>query len=354
MRRDPPRSKAPVVYGDIIVEVNLWFRSSRLTMRVHPVSNTCLPMTTATTTIPIQVFDECTSTMDVARDIFEGTPGLPSKTLIPPPFAIRALSQTKGRGTGAREWASLSGNLHLTVVIPAFSNPRVQALLPSIIGIVLFNSLNRVVLSKVNAQRSSEENAAAAPVMLLQNETSPLVLKWPNDVLVRATGAKVCGNIVESLYNKDKKQTALSIGIGVNVATPVIISDGGRAGATLLDVIEQLTGSKPQPEAKGDAVVSSSISKSGSSIKLDAQEVAEDVCRELLFALQQAAASPEVVVPEFAKRLDMRTPVFRRLDDGRQRDPTPLQPLRLTEFGALVAKSTATGEEVELSADYLF
>lgn len=311
--------------------------------------------------IHITVLEECASTMDVASKMFYEQTASARPAL---PFAVQALSQTKGRGSGEREWKSPRGNLYLNIVLAPPSAKRVMHLFPCILAIALHTALNRVVTQHAATCTSSFSS------FQIDSATSPLVLKWPNDVLIRSTGAKVCGNLVESLICKDRNETALNIGIGVNVATGVVISDGGRPGATLMDAVQFLidtmmqqqqqrlrenSGNEDHQQTKSDTPTrSDAVAPEKEIPQLDAGVVAQLVCAELLSVLDGAVRLPDGVVPEFARRLDMKTLVYKRVVGGQARDETPLQPLRVTEHGTLIAKSTITEEEVELSAEYLF
>ena len=287
--------------------------------------------------IPITVVTECGSTMDVAAQMFATASSAGGGAHCVAPFAVRAVAQTKGRGSNGRAWVSQLGNLHLTIILPLPSSlrPNIMPMFPCILGIALFDALNRVVVTANTAATAMP----SLPCALKDTDgdvvaaSSPLVLKWPNDVLVRATSAKLCGSIVESAY-ASTRASALCVGIGVNVVSPVIVSDGGRPGATLIDAI--------RTHRRGDATAPD----------VDAACVAEAVCDELRASLIRWSGAPEAIVPEYARRLAWDAPVHRRHADG-ARDPEPLRPLRLTEFGGLVARG-ADGRELTLTHDYLF
>jgi BirA family biotin operon repressor/biotin-[acetyl-CoA-carboxylase] ligase len=260
---------------------------------------------------PIEEVAECGSTMVLAATAFAAGR--------PVPFAVRALQQGAGRGTGGRAWASPVGNVYLTLVTPA---PPLALLpvFPLVLGLAVLDG----VRAEVGARLATAEAGEA------QRQQRRFRLKWPNDVL--CDGAKVSGALVEMLSRDGA--TALSCGIGVNVAVAPPVTDGGRASARVQDAA-------PDATAAG---------------------VAAGICAALDARLRWAAMAevPRVrIVRAYEAELDLTQPVFRRLppseaaSSGAGRDPTPLRPLGLDEWGHLrVARPDGTQET--LSADYLF
>jgi BirA family transcriptional regulator, biotin operon repressor / biotin---[acetyl-CoA-carboxylase] ligase len=116
------------------------------------------------------------STMDEARRRFR--PGDGQR------HWIVADQQTEGRGRSGRSWSSPTGNLHLTVLLPAPCAPRHQPKLGFVAGVAL---------------RAAVGGEAR--------------LKWPNDILIG--DAKVAGLLLEGLGNG----AAVAIGMGVNVSS---------------------------------------------------------------------------------------------------------------------------------------
>lgn len=344
--------------------------------------------------IPITTIETCDSTMNEAAKMFSSSS--PSSSL---PFAIRAITQTRSRGTGGRKWISSPGNLHLTIALPMpFSHiinnitttstsqnntniiiiskkqplalsPKTQVLFPCILGIALFNALNKIVSScNKNPLKNDHDDQQQRQPPPEDFSSSPLVLKWPNDVLIRKTGQKICGNLIECAYNKETKQQALLVGIGVNVTSSVLVEDGGRKPGTLMEVIE------------------SNISSSSSSIgdknivddRINAELVGEEICSELVNSVtyfltasfEGGDTTDKRIVEAFGKRLDWSTHIYLRkkmpnetidsdtvVEGGvvrTERGDEPFKPVRLNEFGGLIVKSEIDGREVELSSDYLF
>jgi biotin-(acetyl-CoA carboxylase) ligase len=304
--------------------------------------------------VPMTVLPDCPSTMAVAAGMFETSGAVP-------PFAVRAVQQTKGRGSGERAWLSPPGNLYLTLVLPSPASrvaPAAMSLFPCALGVALFDALNGVVLDAAAA-------AARAPAILeairADVARSPLVLKWPNDVLVRATGQKLCGNIIEAVYCKASKESALSLGIGVNVLAEVAVADGGRAAATLFSVARGVAVSalSAASQAVADAGANAeerpqlAVVEEALAAAVTVDLVGDAVVDAVLRTVDAWAAAPAAILTEYSRRLDMTTKVFQRIGAGSERATEPLQPVRVNEYGSLVALG-ADGREVVLTSDYVF
>lgn len=111
--------------------------------------------------------------------------------------------QTAGRGRQGRTWFDGFGNfMGSTAVHPGPQDPPAHSL-SLVAGLALYGVL---------AERVADP--------------SQLMLKWPNDVLLR--GAKLCGILLE------RAQNAVIVGIGVNLAVAPELAD--RATIALSDV----------------------------------------------------------------------------------------------------------------------
>lgn len=97
---------------------------------------------------------------------------------------IIADHQTGGRGKPGSGWFSPEGNIYFSALLKPYLNP------PSLAPITLFSAL-------------------AARAALLQAADLPIVIKWPNDLLVN--GRKIAGILVEGVAG------CLIVGIGINV-----------------------------------------------------------------------------------------------------------------------------------------
>jgi BirA family biotin operon repressor/biotin-[acetyl-CoA-carboxylase] ligase len=125
-------------------------------------------------------YKSMSSTMDKAKQqaqkgMLEGTVTIAEK-------------QTSARGRLKRSWISPEGNLALSVVL----YPKTE-LLPYLIMITS--------LAVIKAIKDTTGLKAG--------------IKWPNDILIN--GRKVCGILIESGVNREKKRFAV-IGIGLNVS----------------------------------------------------------------------------------------------------------------------------------------
>jgi BirA family biotin operon repressor/biotin-[acetyl-CoA-carboxylase] ligase len=100
-------------------------------------------------------------------------------------LVVIADRQTAGRGKPGSRWHSPPGNLYFSAVVKPFKNPRELA------PITLLGAL-------------------AARAVIERKTRLPVVIKWPNDLLVR--GRKVGGILTERLPSGH-----LIIGIGLNV-----------------------------------------------------------------------------------------------------------------------------------------
>jgi biotin-[acetyl-CoA-carboxylase] ligase BirA-like protein len=112
-------------------------------------------------------------------------------------FAVIAHSQTRGRGTSGRAWVSSPGNLYITYCLP-MNDIIVQklTLLPLSIGVLV----------------------AEAIQPFLEDTSSNVTVKWPNDVLL--SGHKVAGTLIENCAGPSGSNDYwLIVGIGVNLAS---------------------------------------------------------------------------------------------------------------------------------------
>jgi BirA family biotin operon repressor/biotin-[acetyl-CoA-carboxylase] ligase len=125
---------------------------------------------------PVVVCGECTSSLDVARELV-------SRDALPPWGAVAAVSQRSGRGRLRRPWVSPPGNLYVTVRLPFL--PREWREVASL-GCGFF--------------------AAEA----LAGLGAEALVKWPNDLLLG--GRKLGGILVE-----ERGEDCLA-GIGINLA----------------------------------------------------------------------------------------------------------------------------------------
>ena len=100
-------------------------------------------------------------------------------------LVVTAERQTRGRGKPGREWVSPAGNLYFSAVLKPYKNPRDLA------PITLFSAL-------------------AARALIVRLAQLPVIVKWPNDLLVH--NKKIGGILTERLASGH-----LIVGIGLNV-----------------------------------------------------------------------------------------------------------------------------------------
>lgn len=164
----------------------------------------------------LESFEVLDSTNDVMRER--------AKDGAAPWSAVVADRQSAGRGRRGRAWASPPGNLYLSVLAGAPSQPRWRPLVPLVGGLAVAEAL-------------AEFGVEAG-------------LKWPNDVL--AGGRKLAGVSAEASFGGGGPEWIV-LGVGVNVGVnPGTVDPGlvGRATSIL-----ELTGAAPDRLAVAAALL---------------------------------------------------------------------------------------------------
>jgi len=118
-------------------------------------------------------------------------------------FLIIAETQTHGRGRKGNAWHSSKGGLYFNLVINHLSTQKAFTLF---IGYCILKTLN--TLTKTDLFR----------------------IKWPNDIYL--LDKKVCGLICSQFT----QQNRTSIGIGINVGTPFMVSESYNNISNLLNI----------------------------------------------------------------------------------------------------------------------
>ena len=126
----------------------------------------------------LNILQTCSSTNDIA--IKNAKKGLPEGS------SYLSYLQTNGRGRNNNTWVSIRGNLFLSTIFRPITNKVNWHQLSLIIGLSILETL-----------------------IYLGVDKRKIVLKWPNDVLVR--GRKISGVLLESFDN------FIVAGIGLNV-----------------------------------------------------------------------------------------------------------------------------------------
>jgi BirA family biotin operon repressor/biotin-[acetyl-CoA-carboxylase] ligase len=113
----------------------------------------------------------------------------------PGPLWIWSARQSAGKGRNGRTWQSQPGNLFASLLISLNCPLRTASQLALLAGVVAYDTIAK----------------------LLPEETrSELLLKWPNDVLIK--GDKVAGMLLESASETRANLCKIVIGTGINLA----------------------------------------------------------------------------------------------------------------------------------------
>lgn len=116
--------------------------------------------------------------------------------------------QTQGRGTKGRVWVCEPGNLFFTLGIPKEVFPiEKSAYVPILTGLVLKKALGHFI-----------------PLSELQR----VRIKWPNDILI--DDRKASGVLIENSSHH------YLVGVGMNIDSAPLITDGGRKSACFLEL----------------------------------------------------------------------------------------------------------------------
>ncbi|MFI4855397.1 MAG: biotin--[acetyl-CoA-carboxylase] ligase [Phycisphaerales bacterium JB065] len=160
-------------------------------------------------------FDAVGSTNDLARQWLQENP-------TPRPAAWVAASQSAGKGTRGRSWASPHGGLWMSVAMPLGDSPE-QAL-PGL-GI-------RVGLAAYRAARS----------IVTESIAERLKLRWPNDLVIETeagTVLKLGGTLIDHI------SSSVVVGIGINANNPAPRTDAaGTPLRTPAGSLCEFTGTK--------------------------------------------------------------------------------------------------------------
>ncbi len=135
----------------------------------------------------IHLLDEVNSTNTVAAEL-------------PVWNAVRARSQTAGRGRTGRHWVSNRGGLWLSAVLPCPADEPIWQFLPLATGWALAHALAEL-------------------------DVSGLRLRWPNDLMIG--GRKLAGILAERF-----RPDSVVIGVGINVLNTPETLDSQLAGYT--------------------------------------------------------------------------------------------------------------------------
>ncbi|MBO9712165.1 biotin--[acetyl-CoA-carboxylase] ligase [Sphingomonas sp.] len=145
------------------------------------------------------------------------------------PLAISATSQTNGRGSRERVWASHSGNVHVTYLLPVLDARREAFLVVYPLAL-----------------------ATSRTIREMTGLGSRVTLKWPNDVLI--DGKKVSGALHEVGWLNGR--AILAAGIGVNVGWSPRLADAVFPPTALSEVVHELPDCREIVTQLGAAILS--------------------------------------------------------------------------------------------------
>ena len=199
---------------------------------------------------PREFYDSLPSTQD--RALALAREGAPEGT------RVVARRQARGRGRLARSWESPEGGLYCSVVL---SRPREHpGLLPLTVGARLASALR--------AQYGL-----------------PLVLKWPNDLLVREAGrpARKLSGILADDVGSPTLGRAVVVGVGVNVRL-----DRSSLASTLVESaasLDEFVAPVPGLDEVEAIVVASAMGAARWLASPDGAREARELCRQLLYGV---------------------------------------------------------------------
>jgi BirA family biotin operon repressor/biotin-[acetyl-CoA-carboxylase] ligase len=201
---------------------------------------------------------------------------------LPAWHAVRADTQTAGRGRFQRSWVSDAGGLWLSAVVPVEANSPAWRMLPLATGVAVCDALRVTGVKQLR-------------------------LRWPNDVLVG--DGKLAGLLI------DQFTPGLAVvGIGINVTNYPEVRDGGLRGhvARLADLVSVVP-SLPDLTARVLASLKSTwqeVQDSGTGSLLPRVNALWDLPRRV-----QLDVNGKLVSGEFGG-VDDRGRLQLRLDDG--------------------------------------
>ncbi len=106
-----------------------------------------------------------------------------------------ARHQTGGRGSNGKEWESVDGNLHASLLTTTTCPPEHLSQVSILAALAAITAIEQLAPATLNIQ--------------------DLCLKWPNDILLNHR--KVCGVLVESRSSQKNGNNDIVIGTGINL-----------------------------------------------------------------------------------------------------------------------------------------
>lgn len=136
---------------------------------------------------------------------------------------IWAKQQKAGKGRAGRDWSSPPGNLYASLLLRPQLPLTTLMQLSLLAGVAIHDTVKQLTSS------------ASQPL--------DLRLKWPNDILLG--GAKLGGILLETASSVDPRDTAVVIGVGLNLSHAP--NDLGRSVACLADAGHPVTAREAFP-----------------------------------------------------------------------------------------------------------
>ncbi|MBU1212733.1 MAG: biotin--[acetyl-CoA-carboxylase] ligase [Alphaproteobacteria bacterium] len=150
------------------------------------------PFLTCRDPTPIVTLDEIGSTnAEALRLAAHGEAG---------PLWVNARRQTAGRGRDGRDWTSLPGNLHASLLFTVWCDANQLPRLSLVAGVALAEAVG--TLMAADEQRATPR------------------LKWPNDLLF---ANRKCAGILVETTTRPAGQFACILGFGANIASAPLI-----------------------------------------------------------------------------------------------------------------------------------
>jgi BirA family transcriptional regulator, biotin operon repressor / biotin---[acetyl-CoA-carboxylase] ligase len=202
---------------------------------------------------PREFYDSLPSTQD--RALALAREGAPEGT------RVVARHQTRGRGRLARSWESPDGGLYCSVVL---RRPLEHAgLLPITVGACLASAL-------------------------FHEYAVPLVVKWPNDVLVEQNGPptrKLAGILADEVSSPTLERAVVA-GVGVNVRLERSSLPAALKGTVA--ALDEFVSPSPRVEEVETIAVESAVGAAHWLSSDDGTRRARELCRKMLYGVGRA------------------------------------------------------------------
>ncbi len=130
------------------------------------------------------------------------------------PLWVCCKRQTAGRGRNGREWISIEGNLHASLLVPLVCELEVASQLSLVAGVAAFDAIEAA--GGITPRALNEAGGGR-----LGDGDYGLWLKWPNDIMIGPE--KVGGILVESSKGPAGAVLLAVIGVGLNLSSSPLV-----------------------------------------------------------------------------------------------------------------------------------